>query len=77
MDTTYISPQLPKLDEAVAASARQFLVTREGQVLLQHIRAARPGVTAPDSDNRRTQLERRLGWEDCYDYILSVLKPKE
>jgi hypothetical protein len=66
-----------KLDEAELAMCRSFFQERHGQRLLQYIRQLRPGVHAPTSDERRTQLEKRLGYEELFDNILSTLRPKD
>ena len=76
MDNTPIPLQAPTLDEGSLTLAREFFNAPVGQRILQMLRHARPSVSTGKYDLRRTQLEKRLGWEDAYDYLLQILKPK-
>ena len=76
MDNIPIPLQTPSLDEASLTMAREFFNGPVGQRVLQMLRYARPSVSTGKYDLRRTQLEKRLGWEDAYDYLLQILKPK-
>lgn len=69
--------QIPRLDEQSTAMAREFFAGAVGQKILQLLRHTRPSVTATKYDQRRTQMEKRLGYEDCFDMLLSILRPKD
>jgi hypothetical protein len=69
--------QLSKLDEQTLAMAREFFSGPVGQRILQWMRYSRPAVTANKYDMRRTQMERRLGYEECFDTLVSLLRPKD
>ena len=77
MDPIPIPLQPVKLDEAELTIARQFFQDRTGQRLLQSLRYFRPSVTSKRYDNRRTEMERRLGYEECIDMLLLLMRPKE
>ncbi len=65
----------PKWGEDNAVAARTFFSTADGQRMLQKIRYDTPNITASTSDERRTQHERRQGYEDCFREIFALLKP--
>jgi hypothetical protein len=77
MDDLYIPLQLVKLEETELVMLRQFFQERLGQRLLQYVRSMRPLVPSQlSAPERHMQLERRYGYEECFDNILSVLRPK-
>lgn len=72
----HIPLQPVKLDEAELVVLRQFFQAREGQRLLQLMRQWRPIVASKTSLERTMELEKRYGYEECFDTLLSILRPK-
>ena len=76
-DNSFVPFQPPKLDEAEIVMLREFFSQRHGQRFLQLVRSWRPSISATAPEERHMQLERRLGYEECFDHMLQILRPKE
>lgn len=77
MSELHIPIQPPVLDEASTTTAREFFNSPLGQKIFQLMYRNRPQVTARKYDERRTQLEKRLGYEECLDMLILTLRPKQ
>jgi hypothetical protein len=76
MDDVYVPLQPIKLDEASMALVREFFAGPNGQKVLQYLRSARPSIIAAEPTERHMQLERRLGYEELYENLITFVKSK-
>lgn len=64
----------PTWREPDALLARPFFESDTGQKFLEMLRYRRPAITEKKSDGRRTQHEKREGYESCLEEILQLLR---
>jgi hypothetical protein len=72
-DQGKLSFKPPTWKETDALLARPFFESDAGQKFLKVLAYRKPSISATGSDERRTQHEKKEGWELCIEEIIHML----